>query len=69
MCGKREMKQFLRSLEDIGFTVEPTKNGHVKITNDNMDGPVFTSSTPSDHRSIKNITSVIRRKMKIPVDI
>jgi hypothetical protein len=63
---KREFKCIFRVLQQAGFKVNPTKNGHVRI--DAPQGPVFASSTPSDHRAVKNLVSMLRRK-GIPAEV
>jgi predicted RNA binding protein YcfA (HicA-like mRNA interferase family) len=57
------MKAVRRQLERDGFAASYTGGGHLKFTHPDMTGPVFVSSSPSDHRTIKNFMAVIRRKM------
>lgn len=61
MSLKRESEKILKSCEKQGFTVELRRNScHYKITSPT--GEIyFTGSTPSDSRSLKNMTSYLRR--------
>lgn len=43
------------------WTIEPTKGGHLKWTNP-QGRPVFTPSTPSDWRSLKNVIRKLKHK-------
>lgn len=63
MSASSEMKGILRSLEQQGFTATRTRRGHWRIDHPAMRGPVFGASTPSDHRSIKNLLALIKRQM------
>jgi hypothetical protein len=63
MSGSARMKEVRRQLERNGFDAVKTRGGHWKISHPRMDGPVFASDTPSDHRSLKNLASMLRRKM------
>jgi hypothetical protein len=56
--------KMVRELRSEGFTVEITGNCHLKITHPNMDGPVFSGSSPSCQRANKNLKATIKRKMK-----
>lgn len=58
---RRELEQLLAELtRHRGWRVAPTRNGHYKIT-----GPrgvlYHASSTPSDHRSVRNARAYLRR--------
>lgn len=44
----------------LGFALSYTRGGHMKFTRDGSP-PVFTSSTPSDHRTLKNCEARLRR--------
>lgn len=61
----RELTDQLRAK---GFLVEPTANGHLKITLDTQpDFVEYTASTGSDHRGIAN--SIARIKRSTGIDI
>lgn len=63
---KREVKDFIRNLQDLGFKVSRTNSGHIRITRPEMRSPVFLASTPSDWRALKNARSEIRRTLRGP---
>lgn len=44
-----------------GGKIEVTGGGHLKIQLDIGGGPIFTSGTPSDHRSFDNLRAMLRR--------
>lgn len=48
--------------QQYGATLGRTNGGHMKLTGDGW--TVFTSSTPSDRRSISNIRRDIRRALR-----
>jgi hypothetical protein len=55
----KELKALLSLAEDQGWRVSRTNNGHYKLIAPNGK-IVFTSSTPSDNRAIKNIERDLR---------
>ena len=56
------MRQLLKRLEKEGWDVERRKSGHVKISHPEGGGQsVFASTSPSDHRSIKNTIGELRK--------
>lgn len=59
------MKQTLRGWRDLGIRVESTNGGHLKLLLPNGH-IVVVSSTPSDHRAIKNMVGDVRRTMRLP---
>lgn len=64
MSASNRMKECRRQLERLGFLVVKTRGGHWRFEHPDMDGPVFTSDTPSDYRAIKNLHAMVRRKMR-----
>lgn len=57
-----QTEKLMRIARDQGWVVEQTKGGHVLfMPADKKFGPIFTSSTPSDWRSEKNLRSRLRR--------
>lgn len=58
---KKRLKELIRIAEAQGWQVSTTGGGHLRWTGPDDEGPVFTPSTPSDWRALKNATSVLRR--------
>lgn len=56
----RELIEFAKSL---GFLAVPARSGHIKFTRPGCQ-PIFTSSTPSDHRAWLNAKSNMKRALK-----
>ncbi len=59
-----QMTEYWRDLSRRGFSNTKTRGGHWKIEHPDMDGPVFAADTPSDHRTLRNLDTMIRRKMR-----
>jgi len=55
-----EMRKLIDEAEGQAWEVSKTKGSHVRFRSPSG-VTVFGSSTPSDHRSIKNIRSKLRR--------
>lgn len=66
MSASSQMKEVRRQLGRYGFSVTKTRGGHWRFEHPDMDGPVFAPDTPSDHRGIKNLHAMLRRKMRSP---
>jgi predicted RNA binding protein YcfA (HicA-like mRNA interferase family) len=64
MSASSQMKEARRQLGRRGFSVTKTRGGHWRFEHPDMDGPVFAPDTPSDHRGIKNLHAMLRRKMR-----
>jgi hypothetical protein len=47
----------------LNVTVEPTNGGHLRLNLPNG-AFVFTGSTPSDHRVLKNLHSMVKRQLR-----
>lgn len=62
MSGKKDLKDLMRRARDAGWTVKLTKGGHLKFIPPDNGVPVFTGSTPSDHRAYHNLCAMLRRK-------
>jgi hypothetical protein len=60
----KEVRQLLRRLKHDGFQVAITGSGHYRIIHPQMRGPVFTGTSPSDCRAIRNIEALLRRKYR-----
>ena len=59
----KDLRQFLRSIEDEGWNWHFRRSGHLRL-----DGPngevVFTGGTPTDKRAVKNLRSDMRRETR-----
>ena len=55
------MRKWIRKWEDEGWTVTSTKGGHLKLTHPKVSMPIFTGSTPSDSRSIRNHEAFMKK--------
>ena len=64
MSSSSQMREVRRVLSRAGFTVTKTRGGHWRFEHPQMCGPVFAPDTPSDHRGVKNLMSLLRRKMR-----
>lgn len=64
MCRKfiksSDMRDLVNYAEGFGYSVELTRNKHLKFTLPGVP-PVFTSSTPSDRRSWANCRALLKR--------
>lgn len=60
MANKNDFKDMIKAAEKAGWTVERTRGGHLRWKSPK--GPVvFSASTPSDHRAVKNHVSEMRK--------
>jgi predicted RNA binding protein YcfA (HicA-like mRNA interferase family) len=55
-------KQLVKIARRQGWTVEPTRGGHLKLIPPNGGQFVVLASTPSDHRVWKNDRARLRRQ-------
>ena len=46
------------------FTYERTQSNHLKILIEGLEKPMFTSSTPSDSKTLKNFMADVKRELK-----
>lgn len=53
-------QQLIMRLQRYGLEVSRTRNGHIRI--ETPQGPVFTSSSPSDWRSVRNMVARLRAR-------
>lgn len=60
MASKSDFKRLIKDAEKAGWTVEPSRGGHLKWKAP-TGAVVFSASTPSDHRAIKNHLSLLRK--------
>jgi predicted RNA binding protein YcfA (HicA-like mRNA interferase family) len=65
MSASNQMKEARRELERQGYMASKTRGGHWRFDHPDMDGPVFAPDTPSDHRGIKNLRAMLRRKTRV----
>lgn len=59
LVSNKEVKRLVKRLQAKGFQVTK-RSAHICVKT--PQGPVFCSSTPSDHRAIKNIVTMLKRK-------
>lgn len=64
MSASSQTKEMRRELVRQGFTATKTRGGHWRFEHPQMEGPVFAPDTPSDHRGMKNLFALLRRKMR-----
>lgn len=61
--ASKDVKQFLRRIEQQGWSWYRRKSGHLRL-----DGPngevVFTSVTPGDRKSLRNLQQDMRRETR-----
>lgn len=58
--GKLGADELLRVAHELGFSVSRTKNGHLKFEKPGVPTQ-FSSSSPSDYRTVKNTIAQLRR--------
>lgn len=68
MSSSSQMKEVRRELARAGFTATKTRGGHWRFEHPQMCGPVFAPDTPSDYRGLKNLMSLLQRKMRAAND-
>ena len=63
---QKSVIKFLNELlgTQIPFTYEKTQNNHLKVLIEGLDKPLYTSSTPSDTKSLDNFMSHVKRELK-----
>ncbi len=69
MSASSQMKEVRRDLQRCGFSITKTRGGHWRIEHQDMPGPVFAPDTPSDHRGIRNLMAMLRRKLSAANDL
>ena len=58
----KDMKVIVKIAEQQGWTVRLTRGGHVQFVPADPTVPlVVSSSTPSDHRTLRNLKAQLRR--------
>lgn len=49
------------------FRHEKAQNNHLKLVIEGIDKPIYTSSTPSDRRSLQNLLSQVQQMLRIEI--
>lgn len=57
----KEIRKLIRALEAQGWRVEETGSGHYQAYSPNGEDIVTIPGTPSDHRSMRNTMSRLKR--------
>lgn len=58
--GQKALMALLTYARQSGWAVHRTSGGHLKFTKPGC-RPVYTSSTPGDHRAVRNARALLRR--------
>jgi hypothetical protein len=61
MPRTQEIKALCAQLEAQGFLIEPTKNGHWKVTNPQTGQKLQISKTPGIRRTVLNAKTRLKR--------
>lgn len=64
MAVKKDQQQLQREYEARGWTIERTGNNHLRWKPPGGGQPIFSSATPSEWRSLKNLRARLRRAEK-----
>jgi len=54
-------RDLLERAEAMGWRIQWTKGGHLKLTHPKADAPVYISSSPSCPRALKNAEAMLRQ--------
>lgn len=57
----RDHRPYVKAAQKQGWAVDFTTRGHLKLVPPSGGTPIFSSGTPSDHRSVKNFAARLRR--------
>jgi predicted RNA binding protein YcfA (HicA-like mRNA interferase family) len=57
-------RDLLREAKRDGWSVTRTGGDHLRLEHPEARGPVFTGSTPSDHRAIRHTRAEMRRQLR-----
>jgi hypothetical protein len=68
VSASSQMKEVRRALSRRGYVITKTSGGHWRIDHPGMTGPVFAADTPSDHRGVRNLMALLRRRMNAAND-
>jgi hypothetical protein len=56
-------RDLIRHATAAGWRVSRTSGGHLRLEHRDATMPVFTASTPSDHRAMRNALATMRRAL------
>jgi hypothetical protein len=59
--------EILRLARTHGWSVEPTRNGHLRLRHERADGVVIASGTPGDRRETEHVRTRMRRAPPVEV--
>lgn len=62
MASNKDMRQLVRQMRAQGWEVSRTRSDHLRFTSPDGHSTVYAPSTPSDHRSIRNVVAKLRRE-------
>jgi hypothetical protein len=62
---KRDLQKLVTYAQGRGWTVTKTAGGHIRLAHANG-AVIFTGSTPSDWRAVRNATADLRRAERQP---
>lgn len=66
MAKSKDFERLQEEYRTAGWTIKRTGGGHLRWTGPKGEGPIFTASTPSDHRAIQNVKAMLRRAARNP---
>ena len=58
---RRELRDLIRLAETAGWTVEQTRNSHLRFLSPDGEHIIVCGTTESDHRAIRNTRARLRR--------
>lgn len=59
-----DVRELIAYAEDLGYEAYWTNGGHIRFLHPQVPKPIFTSSTPSDWRTVENSKSQLRRALR-----
>lgn len=68
MATHSDMSKLIREIERDGFTATRTRKGHIKFQHPAISGCIIGPGTPSDHRGVKNMLALLKRKLRAAND-
>lgn len=68
VSARNDMNKLVRALEREGFIATRTAKNHIRFRHPAFSGCVIAASTPSDHRSVKNLQACLKRKLRAAND-
>jgi len=61
MGSEKDFKKVVKAAEEQGWTAKKTKKGHWQLYAPDGKNIVHAAGTPSDHRSLENVLSQMRK--------